>query len=421
MKILKIEIENIAALEGLQIIDFEKEPLKDSTLFAITGKTGSGKSTILDSICLALYGKVPKLEQSNDGGTEINDDVTNKNVRTLLRKGAGEGKAVVTFRDDAGDVYRATWYCNRAHKKANGALQRVRRILEKKHEGKFIAIIDNKGPEVNQKIVEIIGLTYDEFTRSVILAQGDFASFLKASDNDKASILEKITQTDIFTRISEIIHQHKVEEQEKYIRIEDKMAGIAVPQKEEKDEKNNLLNVLTSQLKVSEKEKKELENRKEKKTQYTELTKGIAENNERLLVNQHKKEQLSEISNKIRLTEQTRDIRAMLVKEAELTKARNNYAGQIEKESLNLERLKKEYQIKSEGLQKAQIILQESKARYEDLAEDITKARQLDSDIKAKRLLYEAKGKETQELSKEIKKEEREIENLRKKTRRDTE
>lgn len=210
MKILAIRGKNLASLEKEFSIDFNKPPLSNSRILVITGKTGAGKSTILDALCLALYDKTPRTSHISEN-IKIKDvqgeTINHKDSRITLRKGAGEGFAQVDFEGIDKKEYRSTWKVRRAHGRPDGALQSTEMILENLSDGVY-----EKGTkqEILKKIVLLIGLNFDQFTRSVLLSQGDFASFLKASQNEKAELLEKITGTNIYTKISQLIYEkHK--------------------------------------------------------------------------------------------------------------------------------------------------------------------------------------------------------------------
>lgn len=127
MKILAIRIQNLASLEGITEIDFTQEPLCSAGIFAITGPTGAGKSTILDALCLALYAKTPRYLQAREMGIEVLDvkgsTINQSDARGILRDGTAEGFAEVDFVGVDGEHYRATWSVRRARKKAGGALQ----------------------------------------------------------------------------------------------------------------------------------------------------------------------------------------------------------------------------------------------------------------------------------------------------------
>ncbi|HEX5151997.1 MAG TPA: AAA family ATPase [Parafilimonas sp.] len=203
MKILAIRIKNLASLDGVTEIDFTSEPLCSAGIFAITGPTGAGKSTILDALCLALYGKTPRYLQAKESGIEITDvqgsAISQGDVRGILRDGTGEGFAEVDFAGVDGQRYRAAWRVRRARNKAEGSLQQYSIALKN-----ILTNTDIPGRknEVLEEIERLIGLNFEQFTRSVLLAQGDFTAFLKAAKDEKSALLEKLTGTHIYSEIS---------------------------------------------------------------------------------------------------------------------------------------------------------------------------------------------------------------------------
>ena len=211
MKILAIRGKNLASLEGEFEIDFASDPLKSAGIFAITGSTGAGKSTILDALCLSLFDDTPR---TNNAGENIQikdvqeNTINQKDSRNILRRGTIEGYAEVEFMALSGDKYRSRWMVRRARGRADGALQKTEVRLENLSTG-----VEEQGTktEILLKIVELIGLSFDQFTRAVLLAQGDFATFLKAKQSDKAELLEKLTGTEIYSKISSQIYQRTKE------------------------------------------------------------------------------------------------------------------------------------------------------------------------------------------------------------------
>ncbi len=208
MKITALEINNIASIDGCYHIDFESEPLNSIGLFAITGATGAGKSTLLDAICLALYNKTPRLAPLTST-VQIFDTkdktISNKDVKTLLRKGAVQGHVKLTFIGVDGKYYRSEWNIHRANNRITGAIQSEVILLHNVTDD--VAFPESRKTFVLAEIERLVGLKYEQFTKSVILAQGEFTSFLKADDNNRADILEKLTGTDIYSKISRKIYE----------------------------------------------------------------------------------------------------------------------------------------------------------------------------------------------------------------------
>lgn len=216
MKILAIRIKNLASLEGLHEIDFTQDPLLSSGIFAITGPTGAGKSTILDALCLALYAKTPRYLQAKESGISLKDvdgsEINQGDARSILRDGTAEGFAEVDFVGTDRKKYRAKWSVSRARQKSTGRLQSY--TVELSQIDTHLNLT-TKIKETLDKISELVGLNFEQFTRSVLLAQGEFTAFLKADKEQKASLLEKLTGTEIYSRISRQVFHHYSEEKNK--------------------------------------------------------------------------------------------------------------------------------------------------------------------------------------------------------------
>lgn len=206
MRILTIRLRNLASIEGTFEVDFTKEPLRTAGIFAISGPTGAGKSTILDALCLALYDKTPRFAASGENLylSDVGDNQVNQSdVKNILRRGTGEGFAEVDFLGATGRRYRSRWSVRRARGKATGSLQsQIIQVtdLDKEED------LQGTKTELLAQLVALIGLTYEQFTRTVLLAQNDFATFLKSRESAKAELLEKLTGTEIYSRISREIY-----------------------------------------------------------------------------------------------------------------------------------------------------------------------------------------------------------------------
>ncbi|MBD1599582.1 AAA family ATPase [Pseudomonas typographi] len=200
MKILAIRLKNLASLAGPVTLDFTAEPLASAGLFAITGPTGAGKSTILDALCLALFGAVPRLGDITPSAKvpDAEGEIGTSDPRTLLRRGTGAGFAEVDFVGVDGRRYRARWEANRARDKADGKLQASRQSLTDLDAKQLLA--SQKG-EYKTQLETRLGLNFAQFTRAVLLAQSDFSAFLKADDNERSELLEKLTDTGLYTRL----------------------------------------------------------------------------------------------------------------------------------------------------------------------------------------------------------------------------
>lgn len=223
MKIDKITICNITSIEGEQTIDFTQEPLKSAGLFAITGHTGAGKSTILDAICLALYNEAPRLGNRENSGKSADDNAPNiYNTCNMLRRGATQGYCHVTFSLNDGSQYIAKWITGLTRNNTFKPLQRELVQLKPRH-----ATIADRNSEVQNQLKQILKLDYNQFTRTVILAQNSFTNFLSAKRGDKSQLLEKITGTEIYAEISRQIFLETKEAEKDYAGAQQHMEGIS--------------------------------------------------------------------------------------------------------------------------------------------------------------------------------------------------
>ncbi len=229
MKILRITLNNIASLAGTHTVDFTRDPLRSAGLFSISGATGAGKSTLLDALCLALYDATPRLNQVGRLAELANGEKQN-DPRNLLRRGAGEGFTEVAFVGVDGQAWTSRWRVRRSRRSAEGALQNVEMALYKGHiapGGEGVVEEGGKKTLVLKAIENKIGLTFEQFTRAVLLAQNDFATFLKAEDKERAEILQALTGTERFEAISKAVFLRCGVEQKALEALHSRLAGNA--------------------------------------------------------------------------------------------------------------------------------------------------------------------------------------------------
>lgn len=211
MQILKLSFENINSLKGAWTIDFQAPDFR-SGIFAIVGPTGSGKTTILDAICLALYGHTPRIGSITQNANEV------------MNRDCDSCRSSLEFQTLSGR-YRATWSQKKQKNfDKTGKYGQVVSTMEKFEDGCWIPITDgSKVTSKKQEVQIIIGLSFDQFKRSVMLSQGDFAAFLKSKPNEKAQTLEQITGTQIYSLLSTKVYD-LAEEQKKL--FEDKQREV---------------------------------------------------------------------------------------------------------------------------------------------------------------------------------------------------
>lgn len=213
MRIRSLRFQNINSLKSKAPLEisFVQGPLASTGLFAITGDTGSGKTTLLDALTLGLYGRTPRFR----------DD-----LGQVMSWGAAESLAEVEF-ESGGKIYRARWNQWRAHQKPEGRLQPARRELAVYcPESDAFDILAEKVREVDAKLQEITGLDYDRFTKSVLLSQGEFAAFLKADERDRSALLERITGTAIYSRLSRAAFERHREEDRQLALLKERLGQL---------------------------------------------------------------------------------------------------------------------------------------------------------------------------------------------------
>ncbi|MCG9768984.1 exonuclease SbcD [Pseudoalteromonas piscicida] len=207
MKLEKILITNLASIESAEV-DFTAAPLKDTGLYAITGDTGAGKSTLLDAVCLAFYGKTARLKSDDKEKVAFNgDNIKLNDPRNLLRRGCVAASASVVFIAQDSKRYQAIWSVERARKSPKGNLKTATIELFSLPD---MTLVCEKKKETEQRIEQLVGLNFEQFTRAVLLAQHEFSAFLKAGGDERAQLLECLTGTEKFSNIGKAVFEaHK--------------------------------------------------------------------------------------------------------------------------------------------------------------------------------------------------------------------
>ena len=334
MKILAIRGRNLASLEGDFEIDFTVEPLLSAGIFAISGPTGAGKSTLLDTMCLALFARTPRTDQAKENNVKLqdvsNEQLSQSDPRFLLRRGTSSGFAEVDFMALNGHRYRTRWSVARARDKENGRLQNPRLALynldkEEEEQG--------TRSDLQARIIDLIGLTFEQFTRSVLLAQNDFSTFLKAEQGEKASLLEKFTGTELYSAISRQIFERNARAKEAFDLIQTRIQGIELLTDEEEND-------LRIRLAGTEKELQRVEKAKAEQQALQEAVRSIEQ---QITIRQRQQKEAAD----------------KLVHATELlTVARHEYEKGVEEQ-------------------------QQSEARFKSLQQEILQARKLDIQLDA--------------------------------------
>ena len=385
MKILAIRIKNLASLEGNTEIDFSREPLCSAGIFAITGPTGAGKSTILDALCLALYCKTPRYLQARESGVEVTDvqgsTISQGDVRGILRDGTGEGFAEVDFAGVDGQRYRATWRIRRARDKADGSLQQYSIALKNIDSN---TDIPGKKNEVLEEIERLVGWNFEQFTRSVLLAQGDFTAFLKASKEEKSSLLEKLTGTRIYSEISKQIFANYSKEKRELEDLNLQREGIATLTPEELEALEQQKTTLEQSVAIQEKDAENLNKEIGWHTQLTLLQTSLGTANRGYEQAIEARQNAAGREQELKQVEQVQATRTWVDGQQATEKQRAEKTATLQQLQTTLHSLQQQQEISDKQLQKAHEAATAAIQQQEVAIPLLEEARALDVQVKEK-------------------------------------
>jgi exonuclease SbcC len=382
LKILAIRGRNLASLAGHFEVDFTKPPLERAGLIAITGPTGAGKTTLLDAMCLALFDRTPRF--GNRGGVVIGglaDDPTSgikaNDVRGILRHGASEGWAEVEFLGVDDRRLRARWEVRRARGKAEGRIQPTRLELLDAETGR--PIVGDRKQDVLDAIEQHLGLDFDQFRRSVLLAQGEFAAFLEANGAERAELLERMTGTGLYRTLGKAAWERAKQIDRELELLRRELEGLRVLDDAERERLRERAGALDGRRRELERERERaiaaLDWHRRRAALQTELNAALAE------LDQHERAfaELAELRELLRRIDRAAPLRARV----ELLDQRSRELGERIGE---LGFLRGELALFDEQLARARERLAEHEERLEQARErrrrigiDLDRARELDA------------------------------------------
>ncbi len=398
MKIHNIKLKNIHSLKGIHEISFVEGALSKTGLFAITGPTGSGKSTLLDAITLALYNSTPRSGNLSKNAIEKNGAIITRNTADAFCE---------TEYESNGKIFRSRWEISRAR---TGNLRDYHMSISMRDEtGKF-QLLDIKKGDVPAKNTEIIGLNYDQFIKSVLLSQGEFAKFLKSNSKDRSALLEKITGTEIYTKIGMAAFEKQKEEKTALEKLQFRLGDIIILSNEELQNIRVMMKELTQKATD---EKKRLVSVGEKiitKKQLEIKTVAALQTNDRIkkLSNQKigMKDEEEKLNQHNKLLPHKSDIDKLLTLEKQLANLEKNKEislASLEILIVDIEQLNKVLITKKQTLGNLQI-------EYDDLQPVLKKVRVLDEKIKIDTFRIEQTEKQHNGISNETKRAEKALE-----------
>jgi len=428
MKINKLNFKNINSLKGEHCIEFNKPPLSETGIFAITGAVGSGKSTILDVITLALFNKTPRFSSLSTNEISYHGAIITRNTKECYAEIEYQVKE---------NVYRSRWSVSI---NKNDNFRDYEMEITHLNENK---ILDVKKSQVPAKNAELIGLNYDQFVKSILLSQGEFSKFLKANESERSELLEKITGTDIYRKIGVACYQRTKDEKTKLDALNQKAQLIETLSYEEIENINNQqeqLKQTNNAIKQSEKqlnqllaikknlgiflnEKQELEKKLQSNQTQKEAFKAkriVLENHEKLVIFQNQFNDLKHIENQ--LVTQTNELSVLHKNKLKLEEKKNTESQKFEAtqkdlanktlelsklepicekvENLDNEMLIQEARIKELNTQNAEIIKSIEQKTHE--IKTLTQSIEKFNIEKTKIEKFIAENSDFQELSKEL-------------------
>ncbi|MCR4819314.1 MAG: AAA family ATPase [Fretibacterium sp.] len=357
MKILEIRLRNLNSLKGEWRVDLTHPAFTNDGLFAVTGPTGAGKTTLFDAVCLALYGRTPRLGKISSESNEI------------MSRRTGDCLAQVTF-SAQGETWLCRWGQRRAHGKERGRLQESYHELARAETGE---ILTSTRKETPRRVEAITGMDFERFTRAALLAQGRFDAFLKAGKDERAKTLEMITGTELYSRISQHVFARCKEERGKLSALEAQRGVLSPPSKDEEEAA-----------------RKELENAQAEaavRSEEHEKTRGVLSGLENLEVLQ---EELKASEEKLPLLREAAAEGAARLSAAE--QARLNAREAFEREAPLLQKVR----ALDQALTISAKPVQEAEERYARGASDLTKRRLEQTQLE------ESKKKASEELERAL-------------------
>ncbi len=393
MKILQLRFKNLNSLYGEWQIDFSKPVYQNEGIFAIIGPTGAGKSTILDALCLALYGRTPRLAKVNRGSNEI------------MSRHSGECYAEVTFSTTKG-IFRSYWSQHRAHRKARGRLADYRHELADAENG---TIIESKRSLTARLVAEKTGMDFDRFTRSILLAQGSFDTFLKADSDQRAPILERITGTSIYSEISVKTHERKSREQNRLELLQAELAGIDLLDQEQKRE-------IKEQLTETESREKELARKQKELNEKLNWLQGIEKIRSQLTALEKEATTAATAirdfeADKKRLNQAVKaaSLEAQYTTLVSLRTRRSKLEDRKDETTARIDSLTRQHKTEQATLIKTENILQQKKDEQQKLQPILTEVRELDQQMAERHLQLEKERTQGKEIARERQRQEMEI------------
>ncbi|OUY08280.1 AAA family ATPase [Acinetobacter populi] len=409
MKILRLQLCNLASLSGEQEINFEAEPLAHAGLIAITGKTGAGKSTLLDAMCLALFDQIPRLNGAV--GTLLDasgQGISVKDSKHILRRGATQGFAEVEFLALDQKRYIARWEIRRARNKLDGNLK-LDRAIRCVEDGR---VLTQKLSECTPTVQKLIGLSFEQFTRAVLLAQSEVGAFLKAKDQDRADLLEYLTNSNIFSLVSQLSFQKTKQFKDELDNLKKVLGHIELLSSEQIHALEQEKSHYSVQIQQKQLEQKQLEQAEHWFKRHNELNSKIAEKQTQLQHCQNQQSQINIEKELLRHLEEFAEIRATLLELDKAIQQKTHFTQQLQQSQQHFQQIKLQYDTAQQQHQNSEQQLKLHKQKVIDLQPALQQA--LDYDAERLRIgkNYKEKKQDIEDNQRQLSLQQQQLENI---------
>jgi exonuclease SbcC len=375
VKFHRLDIENINSLYDEQVIDFEGQ-LSQTPLFLIMGPTGAGKTTILDCICLALFGTTPRQQHVSS---------TSDIAEHIMSRGKGEASVTLEFsrRGENGERrrFRAGWYCNRAHRSPSGNMQTPRRSLDilSAESGSWESLTTSTTQKEYDPYFDdaLAGMTLQDFLRSVLLAQGAFTAFLEAEPDKKADILEKLTSTEQYMSIGGRAMERWQDVKSSVDEIENKMEGVSPMSDEEFEALEREREELEQETEQAAKQRDACQAKLDWLTRLGELRERIEKAEEELEASRTKREAHDDDFERLALAKRAQPAAKVLVERDRLDSELADLREEVADRNEALEELRPKHEKAQKAVERARKELSAAKTRRSEMSDELDRAKAL--------------------------------------------
>ncbi len=384
MRILRLHLQNVHALRNQWTIQFDQFPLYEAGLFAITGPTGGGKSSLLDAMIVALYGRVPRYGHNTP--TEL---MTRHTAETLIE---------LDFAVQQGR-FRARWNLRRARGQATGRVQPARHELQNLETNQTL---DLRSSDVPKEVEKLTGLNMERFLRSVILPQGDFAAFLRAKEKERGELLEELTGLHVYSELSELAFSCSRESREALEKLQQQLGTLPLLEEEALRTLRQRLDEYMQQRPKLQATEQRLQGELGWLRQLRESRATCSRLEQEIAAAQQALEAFAPQQQRLQRHHQLQPFQPQW-------QSQQKQAKQLEQQQFNQQRMREELGIKQQEVQRLEVSaqqdqerLQDQEKQYQQLIEPIRLALEVDAQIQTQQVRWESRQQEQTRLEQTI-------------------